>query len=242
MKTHSMPSSRDPKPFARRRSLAALALVAAGLCAATAHASIVNPSFEDVYIPPRFQDVLLPVGWNVFDAPPDAGPDWWDDHSASVWGDEWGWVTPPDGTRVLFVTSGARVWQTVTLTGGDQILLDVFVWSDGWTVGSAGMSISNGQSTWSSSLEFDSSWGVINTGWQQITLTVPASGTYELTLFNGLGGDGGALAFFDNIRVIPTPGAAALLGLSSVLVARRRRRSEEHSPVRQQIRPARAYL
>jgi hypothetical protein len=127
-----------------------------------------------------------------------------------------------------------RIWQTVPLTGGDQIVLDVFVWSYGWTVGSAGMSISNGQSTWSSSLEVDSSWGV-NTGWQQLTLTVPASGTYELTLLSALDGDAGAFACFDNIRVIPAPGAAALLGLSSVLVARRRRRSEEHSPMRCQI-------
>jgi hypothetical protein len=229
MKTHSMPSSRDPKPSARPRSLAVFALVAAGLCAATAHASIVNPSFEDVYNHPRFQEVLLPVGWNVFDAPPDAGPSWWEEHGP--WVVEWDGLST-DGTRALLTLHDNRIWQTVPLTGGDQIVLDVFVWSDGWTVGGVGMWISNGQSTWSSSLEFNSSDGVIYTGWQQLTLTVPASGTYELSLLNGLGGDGGALAFFDNIRVIPTPGAAALLGLSSVLVARRRRRSEEHSPMR----------
>jgi hypothetical protein len=223
MKTHSMPSSRDHKPSARPRSLAAFVLVAAGLCAATAHASIVNPSFEDVYNHPRFQEFLLPVGWDVPDAHPDAGPDWWEWSGVYIW--EWGgFVTPTDGTRLVFVSPGLRIWQTVTLTAGDQILLDVFVWSDGWTVGSAGMWISNGQSTWSSSLEFNSFDGVIDTGWQQLTLTVPASGDYELSLFNQLYGAGGGLAFFDNIRVIPTPGAAALLGLSSVLVARRRRR------------------
>jgi hypothetical protein len=209
------------------------ALVAAGLCAAAAHASIVNPSFEDVYAynhpNPMLQGFLLPVGWNVPDVPPGFDPFWWDEFGA-IAVEGYGFSTPTDGMRIVFVTS--RIWQTVTLTGGDQIVLDVFVWSDGWTVGGVGMWISNGQSTWSSSLEFNSSDGVIYTGWQQLTLTVPASGTYELSLLNGLGGDGGALAFFDNIRVIPTPGAAALLGLSSVLVARRRRRSEEHSPMR----------
>jgi hypothetical protein len=232
MKTHSMPSSRDPKPSARPRSLAALALVAAGLCAATAHASIVNPSFEDAYNHPRFQEFLLPVGWDVFDAHPDAGPSWWEESGVYIWRDEWGLVTTPtDGTRKLFITLGARIWQTVTLTAGDQILLDVAIFTSPWPSGSAGMWISNGQSIWSSSLEFDTGGG-FNTGWQQLTLTVPASGTYELSLFNHVFDYGGVLAFFDNIRVIPTPGAAALLGLSSVLVARRRRRSEEHSPVR----------
>jgi hypothetical protein len=232
MKTHSMPSSRDHKPSARPRSLAAFALVAAGLCAAAAHASIVNPSFEDVYAynhpNPMLQGFLLPVGWNVPDVPPGFDPFWWDEFGA-IAVEGYGFSTPTDGMRIVFVTS--RIWQTVTLTGGDQIVLDVAIDNSYgyFTYGCAGMSISNGQSTWSSVLEipWDNRLGWPNndtTGWQQITLTVPASGTYELTLWSALGGSGGGAALFDNIRVIPTPGAAALLGLSSVLVARRRRR------------------
>jgi hypothetical protein len=223
MKTHSIPSSRDPKTSARPRSLAALALVAAGLCAVTAHASIVNPSFEDVYNhpDPMYQDFLQPVGWNN----PDFNPLW---PPYGAWVVDGADVMPTDGTKMVLIQN--RIWQTVTLTAGDQILLDVAIINTGYsrTWGNAGISISNGQSTWSSFFEIPYNspldWPISTTGWQQLTLTVPASGTYELTLLSALDGDAGAFACFDNIRVIPTPGAAALLGLSSVLVARRRRR------------------
>ncbi|MBX9736151.1 MAG: hypothetical protein K2X32_04425 [Phycisphaerales bacterium] len=202
--------------------------------ASASHAGIVNPSFEDVYPSPREPLLMLPVGWTT--EVPEEG---WDAVYAEGYDIYVGSpITPTDGRAMAIATSPWRLWQTVTLTAGDTILVDVAMATNSTQAfGTAVIGLGSGSdySGWTNLSTYSSfkvpypgisagpgaSW----IGWQTLSLTVPATGTYDLVLIGSFShnGDGSVSTYFDNIRVIPGPGAAGLLTVGGLLVARRRR-------------------
>ncbi|MBY0313705.1 MAG: hypothetical protein K2W85_16695 [Phycisphaerales bacterium] len=211
-------------------------VVRLGVAAITSasHAGIVNPSFEDVYPSPHDPFVVLPVGWTTVVT--EEGFD-------TAWAEKFGeYGAPPagptDGRAMAIVTAPWRIWQTVTLTAGERIFVDVAVaTSSSQAYGSAVIALGsswNEPALWnfaaSASLDVPypgnfGSGGVSWIGWQTLSLTVPATGTYDLVLIGGFSGtaNGGTNTYFDNIRVIPAPGTAALLVLGRARLNRRRR-------------------
>ncbi len=198
--------------------LAALAVSAA---ASAAEADIVNPSFEQVYPNPLVEGWFLPSGWDV-------------EENAWVWSDTGQWaegsflLPPTHGQWKAGTAFGYSLSQQVGLNAGDQVLVDVAMTCDAWYAdGWAEIRLGD----WQNPAAFSRSYVVMsryNTsliGWHTLSLTVPASGTYDLAL-QGISsgtGDGTIYFHFDNVRVVPAPGAAALLVLGGAVVARRRR-------------------
>lgn len=204
--------------------------------ASASHAGIVNPSFEDVYPSPRDSQFMLPVGWNTLiadDSP--FGP-----YDTAWAGEEDVYMFPSfgpsDGGFMAIGSMNAPLWQSVTLTAGDVILVDVAAATNSSHQDGAAMvglgSIGDRWGNLAALGRFDVpsesnfGWfGVPWIDWQTVSLTVPATGTYDLILFGSFGGnaDGQTNTYFDNIRVVPAPGALALLGLGGVIASRRRR-------------------
>ncbi|MBY0313707.1 MAG: hypothetical protein K2W85_16705 [Phycisphaerales bacterium] len=184
--------------------------------ASTSHADIVNPSFEQVYPNPLVEGWSLPVGWEV-------GSDDW------VWADS-GYlpILPTHGQWLAGTAFGYSLSQQVALNAGDQVLVDVAMTCDAWYAeGWAEIRLGDWQSpaALARSYVVMSRYNTSLIGWHTLSLTVPASGTYELALqgVSGGTGDGTINFYFDNVRVVPTQGAGTLLGLGGVLAARRRR-------------------
>ncbi len=199
--------------------------------ASASHAGIVNPSFEDVYPSPRDPFAMLPVGWTTV-----VPEDGWD----AVYAEGIDYyvlspITPIDGRAMAIVTRPWRLWQTVTLAAGDTILVDVAVaTSSPQADGTAMVGLGSFRDQWWNfaawtglNVPYLSNFGTAGVswiGWQTLSLTVPATGTYDLVLINSFNtGLGDVSTYFDNIRVIPAPGAAAMLVLGGAVVARRRR-------------------
>jgi hypothetical protein len=201
--------------------------------ASATRAGIVNPSFEDVYPSPREPFLMLPTGWTTI-VPEDGWDAVYSEESDVYVGSP---ITPTDGRAMAIVTSPWRLWQTVTLTAGERILVDVAVATNSTQAfGSAIVALGSGPDfvpwnvTASSSFDvpYPGDFGTLDVpwiDWQTLSLTVPATGTYDLVLIGSFShnGDGSVSTYFDNIRVIPAPSALALLGLGGAVAARRRR-------------------
>ncbi len=212
--------------------VATLAIAAA---ATASHAGIVNPSFDDVFPSPRSQwHYMLPSGWSADIAEDDGTGQPYDLAWVSQY-DTWGSspITPSNGGWMAIVTAGGYFSQEVSLTAGDQILVDFAVsTTDLFAFGTAFMALQDGPIQVFASFEvpFNSDFGTQGSqrwlNWQTLTLTVPSTGTYTLSLngqFNGAG-NGEHYTFFDNVRIVPAPGSLALLGLTSLVPPLRRRR------------------
>ncbi|MBY0262368.1 MAG: hypothetical protein K2Q20_08485 [Phycisphaerales bacterium] len=215
-----------------------LAAFGVAAIAPAVHAAIVNPSFEDVYPSPNDPIFTLPVGWNTStgQAP---GYDPWD----TSWADSYDiymsqYFAPSDGERMGINSSTGILWQSVTFSAGDTILVDVAMVTDASLASGAATvalgSFLNYAASASYSVPLGGGFGGLRTpwiGWHTVSLTVPATGTYDLILIGSFGGtaDGKTHTYFDNIRVVPSPGAAAFLTLGGLLAARRRRNAPSQS-------------
>jgi hypothetical protein len=199
--------------------LAALAFVTQ-----SGQASIVNPSFEDTTAHPLTDFFRVPTGWTIdtwlFSEEPTSGAT-----------DGWPFVTRPTHGQSMGISAGGFLTQSVLLQAGDEVLVDVAIETDRFqSDGLAYIALVAPQMTLSTGIDVPwLSFGLGGTtsriDWQTLSLVVPTAGTYELRLHGYFGGtgDGWTWAFFDNIRVVPAPGAAVVLGLAGVLISRRRR-------------------
>lgn len=214
--------SRPPRTKTLFAPLAALAFVAQ-----SGQASIVNPSFEDTTAHPLSDFFRVPTGWTV---------DTWlfsdEPNSGAIDGPYF--VTRPTHGQSMGISSPGRLTQSVSLQAGDEILVDVAIETDQFeSSGLAYIELVAPQVTLSTGIDVPwlsgFGWGGSTTriDWQTLSLVVPTTGTYELRLHGYFGGtgDGWTSAFFDNIRVVPAPGAAVVLGLAGVLLSQRRRRA-----------------
>jgi hypothetical protein len=195
------------------------------ICGPGAHAGIINPSFEDTTAHPLTDFVRIPTGWTI---------DTWlfSDEPTSGATDGVYFVTRPTHGQSMGISAGGFLTQSVSLHAGDEILVDVAIETDRFeSSGLAYIALVAPQMTLSTEVDvpwlsgFGTGGATSRIDWQTLSLVVPTTGTYELRLHGYFGGtgDGWTFAFFDNIRVVPAPGAAVVLGLAGVRLSRRRR-------------------
>ncbi len=135
-------------------------------------------------------------------------------------------VTPTEGARFALINAnstltpiddwGVQYGLNVSLNAGDIITFDYFAPAGGsvqifaWDVPLAASNFQVFGST-------NGVWATVN--WT-VPQNLPSGGSYAFSIFN----NGLTEVALDNVRLnIPTPGAAALLGLGGLMAARRRR-------------------
>ena len=203
-----------------RSTLLTLAALTAAVASQAAHADIVNASFE-MSIP---GDPYTPLGWENYPNPE------YGFLAGRYWGDYVYGRGAAEGEWVGFVTGLGVMSQVITLAAGDQVLIETTGYSD---VSQYSMSavvvldmladdVSASASLW---LGDSSNPRGFVPAWRTLSVTAPEDGTYTLALFTRgmFTGDGEFMVFYDNLRVVPAPGAATVLAMCGVLAARRRR-------------------
>jgi hypothetical protein len=199
-------------------------LAALALMAQAGHASIINPSFEDTTAHQLTGEIRVPTGWTI--------DTYFNGYPLSGATEGWPFATQPTHGQSMGIARDGRLTQSVFLQAGDEVLVDVAIETDrSGSGGEALFELVSPETFLSRQINVSISWfgrgyGISRIDWQTLSLVVPTTGTYELRLqgfFDGTA-DGGTSAFFDNIRVVPSPGAAATLGFAGVLAAGVRRR------------------
>ncbi len=196
--------------------------------ASASHAGIVNPSFEE------FDANGQVTGWSLLDG--------------GLLIDLNGFGGTPNsgaGQVAAYMEGAGGGWQTVALSAGDVILFDAAParpfgpgYGGGWfnlqvwlcpptNVFPSNLGLPWGPST---PTEANISWSEPTAPYGQWTtrsLIAPATGLYTLGFFGWAYSNFPAVdscwVMIDNFRVVPAPGAAAILVLGGAVVARRRR-------------------
>lgn len=209
-------------------------LAGTATCSAV-RADLVNGSFEFGFVTssPIWSDYRgiwdVASGWNGDGGPyePVPGPGWRAGPSGIL---PWlGQVTPSDGQ--WFGVVGSWLYSDpVRLEAGQRVLFDIGVLYDGQSFDRTWLielwddwNSPSALSTLITLSENQPTGGSHFTGWTTMSIVVPRSGDFTLS-FDTVLGTGFAYGLIDNIRVVPAPGAAAVLGLVGVSAAGRRRR------------------
>lgn len=190
-----------------------LGIATAILLAGTAGAQIVNGSFEiadpDYPEDPWFS---VPLGWTN-----PLGYDYYGWRSA--W---WFGFTPVDGSFMAVVPGGGWLDQEgIWLNAGDRVVFEYGVDNfDSYRAASAMVSLIGHERVDFFGPEVPVG-GTLS--WTTGEIVAPVSGVYTLRI-SGDGYGYSPAALFDNVRVVPGPGAAMLLAAGGLTAMRRRRR------------------
>lgn len=196
----------------RTFQLALLPLAAACLLGGTASAQIINGSFE-------IADPLNPYlaqGWTH----PLGG----EEYQGNRWPFWIGGIVPTHGDW-MFACSGMIEQQGVFLNAGDRLLFDYALYNNAFGTLAAYVEIAGPATAFFVSESIADNWPFGSSRpMASGEIIVPESGFYVLRLHAGYaGGSSGEFAvFYDNLRIVPAPGAAAIL-LAGGLLPRRRR-------------------
>lgn len=196
--------------------------VTLGVAAITSasHAGIVNPSFEDEFL-----------GWSMLGG----------DGFVLNWNGFGGTPNPGAGQAAASMEGPGGGWQTVALSAGDVILFDAAPaqpFGPGYGGGAFHLQVWLGPATsmypeqWdlNTPTQVNISWyepDVPYGQWTTRSVTAPSTGLYTLGFFGWTSSTFPGLdarwMLLDNFRIVPAPGAAALLALAAVASSRRRR-------------------